>query len=69
MFKIRDSRGRFAIKHGCAVGDNLKLYRVWGDIKQRCLNLNDRNYVRYGGRGIEICEEWLDFIRIFSRQL
>lgn len=25
----------------------------------RCLNQNDPSYHRYGGRGIEICQEWL----------
>ena len=29
-------------------------------MKQRCLNLNEPNYKNYGGRGISICETWLD---------
>jgi hypothetical protein len=28
---------------------------------QRCTNPNTREYVRYGGRGISICEDWLVF--------
>ena len=37
------------------------LYVRWTGIKQRCLNENHTSYDRYGGRGITICEEWLDY--------
>lgn len=40
---------------------NTRLYRVWHGIKTRCLNSNDTSYSRYGGRGIEICDSWIDF--------
>ena len=39
-----------------------KLYDVWSAIKQRCLNKKSKDYKNYGGRGITICPEWLDFI-------
>ena len=31
-------------------------------MKGRCLNPKHKWYHHYGGRGITICEEWLDFI-------
>lgn len=34
------------------------LYAVLADIKRRCNNKNRPDYARYGGRGINICEEW-----------
>lgn len=37
------------------------LYRVWSDMKSRCMNKNDKSYERYGGRGISVCEEWMQF--------
>lgn len=37
------------------------LYRVWSAMIQRCTNPNNENYVRYGGRGIVICLEWMNF--------
>lgn len=37
------------------------LYSHWVNMKTRCLNKNNAKYKIYGGRGITICEEWLDF--------
>ena len=42
-------------KHG---QKHTRLYHIWLDIKQRCLNPKNKAYVNYGGRGINICEEW-----------
>jgi len=39
-----------------------KLYAVWADMKQRILNPKRKAYKDYGGRGITICNEWLEFI-------
>lgn len=30
-------------------------------MKKRCGNPNDPAYINYGGRGIRVCERWLDF--------
>lgn len=38
------------------------MYRIWANMKQRCLNANNSiDYDRYGGRGISICDKWLLF--------
>lgn len=37
-----------------------KLYRVWSMMKDRCINPNDTSYERYGGRGIKVCDEWMN---------
>lgn len=37
-----------------------KIYKTWKSMKFRCYNENDKEYDRYGGRGIEICDEWLN---------
>jgi hypothetical protein len=34
---------------------------TWAQIKNRCLNPNDKYYKDYGGRGITICSRWLRF--------
>jgi hypothetical protein len=43
-----------------------KLYRVWTDIKNRTLNPKNKDYIDYGGRGINICEEWLDLHNFYN---
>ena len=30
-------------------------------MKDRCLNEKDVSYKNYGGRGIKLCNEWMDF--------
>lgn len=35
------------------------LYKVWNNMKGRCLNKNYSNYPNYGGRGIAVCDEWV----------
>ena len=41
-------------------GKKEHLYMVWCTIKQRCLNPNNKQYSYYGGRGITICDEWVN---------
>ena len=45
------------IKHGKR---NTRIYGIYQKMKQRCYNKNNSNYIRYGARGIKICDEWLD---------
>lgn len=40
-------------------------YNAWVSIKERCLNPNTKHYHRYGGRGIQICEEWKNDFQSF----
>lgn len=46
------------IKHGMA---HTRFYKIWSGIKKRCLNESEPNYINYGGRGIKLCPQWLDF--------
>ncbi len=43
-----------------------KLYRVYWRIKECCYNKNDKSYKYYGGRGIKICDEWLQYENFLS---
>lgn len=37
-----------------------RLYGIRYKMIDRCTNPNNINYERYGGRGIQVCSEWLD---------
>lgn len=56
--KSTELKTQASTKHGCA---NDRLYQTWADMKTRCLCENNPRYHKYGGRGITVCEEWLDF--------
>lgn len=38
-----------------------RLYRIWSLMKDRCTNPNAEHYDLYGGRGIAVCDEWLQY--------
>lgn len=35
-----------------------RLYKIWGNMCNRCSNPNNPAWNRYGGRGITVCDEW-----------
>ena len=41
-------------------------YTIWVDIKKRCFNPKHKFYHHYGGRGLTLCERWLDFANFLS---
>lgn len=46
-------------KHGFSKrGSNIRLYKIWTDMKKRCNNPNHKAFEYYGGRGITVCSEW-----------
>jgi hypothetical protein len=48
--------------HGHASGgSDSRTYRIWAGMKQRCLNPKTTHYGYYGGRGIKVCERWMDY--------
>jgi hypothetical protein len=38
-----------------------RLHKIWGRMKDRCLNPRSQDFKYYGGRGIKVCEKWLKF--------
>lgn len=60
---------RCGIKHKIK-GHNLcytRLYRIRVGMLQRCNNPKSKDYIRYGARGIKVCEEWEhDFLSFYN---
>lgn len=49
-------------KHGHKkYGKVSKIYSVWITMIQRCTNIKNKNYPRYGGRDIRVCKRWMLF--------
>lgn len=44
-------------KHGLSYNP---LYKIYNHMIDRCYNPNEIHYDRYGGRGIAVCDEWLE---------
>lgn len=49
-------------KHGKT---NTRLHRIWRHIKYRCFNESSKAYKNYGGRGITVCDEWVNDFQAF----
>ena len=50
-------------KHGMS---RTRLNQCWRDMKNRCLNPKNNWYPSYGGRGITVCEEWMEFMPFYE---
>lgn len=42
-----------------------RLYKVWMDMRCRCNYKQGQDFKRYGGRGIKVCDEWLNNFQAF----
>jgi hypothetical protein len=40
-------------------------YEIWCGMKKRCMNTKSKAYKDYGGRGITICERWINSFEDF----
>ena len=47
--------------------DSQRLRDIFGHIKDRCFNENNKDYCWYGGKGISVCQEWLDNPKLFEK--
>jgi hypothetical protein len=44
-------------------------YNLWYSMVKRCINPNDHAYHNYGGRGITVCDRWLNSFEAFCQDM
>jgi hypothetical protein len=54
--------GRAYQAHGLS---KTRLYRIWRNIKYRCNTETCKDFSHYGGRGIKLCEAWVNSFETF----
>ena len=54
------------LEHSRRYREKHPLYNIWAEMKQRCTNPKKHNYKRYGGRGITVCERWMNSLAAFE---
>lgn len=62
--KFGEKHSRF--RHGLS---NSLEYHSWSGMKSRCYNPSNAAYKNYGGRGIKVCDEWLQSFNSFMRDM
>ena len=45
------------------------LYATWMSMKQRCYNPKNKKYPSYGGRGVKVCDRWLESYDSFASDM
>ena len=61
--KFESKPAPWNIKHG---KHGTRIYTIWQHVKRRCLNKTFKDYPRYGGRGITVCERWMHFPNFYA---
>ena len=55
------------LKHGHRQKQRTPEYLCWQNMKKRCYYSNCEQYPNYGGRGIRVCDRWLEsFINFYN---
>lgn len=60
--KDQSGKNNPCYSHGHAQrGKRSSTYQIWEGVKKRCKSPTCKAYPNYGGRGITLCDRWLDF--------
>lgn len=62
----RQSARNRKLTHGLS---GTKIHRVWAAMLKRCRNPKDLGYKNYGGRGIKVCDRWIDSFEYFYKDM
>ena len=57
---------KISTKHGQSkAGNKSSIHTTWQNIKKRCCDIKNAHYKNYGGRGINICDRWINSFENF----
>lgn len=63
---LKEKTTQRSFRHGHQVrGKTTRVYKSWCGMKERCLNPNKQDWCDYGGRGIKVCDRWLNSFENF----
>lgn len=58
--------GRLFEQHGM---HGTRQYRIWSNMRTRCYDPKNARYAVYGGKGIKVCDEWLNSFTNFWQDM
>lgn len=59
---VKENTSKMFTKHG---NSRLRLYKIWCNMRSRCLSEKNKNFKNYGGRSITVCDEWKNDFKAF----
>lgn len=62
----KELAGSYNRSHGMS---GKRIHVIWKNMRQRCLNPKNPRYIDYGGRGVKICESWLESFESFYKDV
>ena len=69
----RERAGGLSYKHGQCGGENRKRrppeYKAWEQMRDRCVNEQHVQWKWYGGKGVVVCDEWVNNFEAFIRDV
>jgi hypothetical protein len=63
------ARNRKNKTHGLTINGITPEYRAWSALKNRCYNKSNKDFRKYGGRGISVCQRWADSFMAFFEDM
>lgn len=58
-----ETAGTRSLEHGMS---KTPIHNIWCSMVQRCTDVKHKYYSSYGGRGINVSEDWLDFKKFYA---
>ena len=66
--RLRPVRNSTNLTHGESgnkTGTRSPEYITWLSMRQRCTDINHSNYPTYGGKGVSVCDSWMESFEAF----